>query len=84
VDVILFVIAVIAGQTVSYRLLTAEAIGRRWLKGLAVALIAILVALYSLLSYYPPRNFLFEHPDTSEYGILESYEGHDHEEGHVD
>jgi len=64
--------------------LTAEEIGRRWLKGLAVALIAIMVMVYSLLSYYPPRNFLFEHPETGEYGILQSYEGHDHEEDHVD
>ena len=83
-DVSIFVIAVIAGQTVSYKLLTAEEIGRRWLKGLAVALIAIMVVVYSLLSYYPPRNFLFEHPDTGEYGILESYEGHDQEEDRVD
>ena len=80
----IFVIAIIAGQTVSYKLLTAEEIGRRWPKGLAVALTVIMVMLYSLLSYYPPRNFLFEHPETGEYGILKSYEGHDHEEDHVD
>jgi hypothetical protein len=43
-----------------------------------------MVAVYSLLSYFPPRNFLFQHPDTGEYGILESYEGHDHDEDHVD
>ena len=78
-DVLLFVIAVIAGQIVSYKLLTVEEIGRRWPKGLAVALIAILVMLYSLLSYYPPGSFLFQHPETGEYGILQSYEGHDHE-----
>lgn len=78
-DVLIFVIAVIAGQIVSYKLLTVEEIGRRWPKGLAVALIAILVMLYSLLSYYPPGSFLFQHPETGEYGILQSYEGHDHE-----
>ena len=78
-DVLIFVIAVIAGQIVSYKLLTAEEIGRRWPKGLAVALIAILVMLYSLLSYYPPGSFLFQHPETGEYGILQSDEGHDHE-----
>jgi hypothetical protein len=43
-----------------------------------------MVAAFSLLSYSPPRNFLFEHPETGEYGILESYEGHDHEKDHVD
>lgn len=84
VDVIIFVIAVIVGQMASYRLLTAEGIGRRWLEGLALALIAVSVVLYSLLSYYPPRNFLFEHPETGEYGILENYGGHDHGENHVD
>ena len=78
------IIAVIAGQMVSYKLLTAEGIGRLWLKGLAVALIAVMFVVYSLLSYFPPCNFLFAHPDTGEYGILESYEGHEHEQDHVD
>jgi hypothetical protein len=76
-DASIFVGAVIAGQMASYKLLTAGEIGRRWLKGLAVALVAILVVAYSLLTYYPPRNFLFEHPETGAYGILERYEGHD-------
>jgi hypothetical protein len=76
-DVSIFVVAVIAGQMASYKLLTAGEIGGRWLKGLAVALIAVVVVAYSLLTYYPPRTFLFEHPETGAYGILESYEGHD-------
>jgi hypothetical protein len=83
-DVIIFIIAVIAGQMVSYNVLTGEEIGKRWLKGLAIAMIAAMVAAYSLLSYNPPRNFLFAHPESGEYGILDSYEDHDHDEDHVD
>ena len=33
----------------------------------------------SLLSFNAPRNFLFQDPETGEYGILESYEAHEHE-----
>jgi hypothetical protein len=81
-DIVIFIIAIIAGQTISYKLLTANEIGKVWLKGLALALVAAMILAYSLLSYYPPRSFLFEHPETGEYGILESYEDHDHSDEH--
>jgi hypothetical protein len=82
-DVVIFILSIVAGQGVSYRLLTAGQIANRAVHRLAVAGIAVLVLLFSLLSYYPPRNFLFRHPETGEYGILASYEDHDHDEpGH--
>jgi hypothetical protein len=83
-DIIIFCIAVIAGQWVSYRILTAEKIDRRTIHQLAITGLAFLVLAFSLLSYNPPRNFLFRHPETGEYGILESYEDHDHDGDHDD
>ena len=44
----------------------------------AIAGLVIMVLAFSLLSYYPFRNFLFAHPGTGEYGILSDYD-HDHE-----
>ena len=77
-DVVIFVIAVAVGQLVSYRLMTARRFGPRISRGLAVALL-VMVAAYSLLSFFAPRWFLFEHPETGEVGILEEYGDHDHD-----
>jgi len=81
-DVIIFFLSVVAGQLVSYRILTSGETTNRPIHGLALAIIALLVLAFSLLSYYPPRSFLFRHPETGEYGILESYEDHDHGADH--
>ncbi|HUX75523.1 MAG TPA: DUF6512 family protein [Anaerolineae bacterium] len=72
-DIMTFILAVIIGQLVSYRfLVTGEirpAIQRHGPIGLAVMAVA-----FSLLTYYPPRFFLFEDPRTNEYGTLEYYD----------
>jgi hypothetical protein len=69
-DIMIFFLAVTVGQFVSYRVLVAgemrPAVQRYGLVGLAV-----MAVVFSLLTYYPPRFFLFEDPRTSEYGILE-------------
>jgi hypothetical protein len=77
-DIIIFIIAVIVGQWVSMKLLTRPAIEIPWLRWLALAALAIMVAAYSTLSYYPPKNFLFAHPESGEYGILSDYDHDDH------
>lgn len=81
-DVVIFILSVSAGQLVSYKILTSGQITKRPIHGLALAMITILVLAFSLLSYYPPRNFVFQHPESDEYGILESYQDHDHEAEH--
>ena len=40
--------------------------------------LVIMVLAFSLLSYFPLKNFLFTHPETGETGILGDY-NHDHE-----
>jgi hypothetical protein len=39
----------------------------------AMILLVVLIAAFSLLTYYPPRVFLFEDPRNHEYGILDIY-----------
>jgi hypothetical protein len=67
---------------VSYRILTLDRVASPALRATAISVVALFVIAFSLLSYYPPRNFLFRHPESDEYGILESYEAHEHETDH--
>jgi hypothetical protein len=78
-DIIIFVIAVAAGQLVSYRTLTLGGLGATPSRLLG-AVLALMIAAYSLLSYFAPACFLFEDPETGGYGILEEYGGHDHDD----
>jgi hypothetical protein len=77
-DVIIFIGAVIAGQWVSMQLLVKPAIQARWLRGLALGAVLVMVLAYATLSYYPPKNFLLAHPESGEYGILAEYHHDDH------
>jgi hypothetical protein len=71
------VLGVSIGQLVSFRILTAQPFspgtGRY-----AAAMFMTLVAMFSLLTFFPPRVFLFEnqfcYAYTGEYGILDDYE----------
>jgi hypothetical protein len=76
VDLALFYTAVLIGQIVSYRLLTAQPLGKKSLYT-AIGVFGILLFSFSAFTFYPPRIFLFEHfdlKDTEEYGILDDYE----------
>jgi hypothetical protein len=77
-DVIIFIVAVIAGQWVSMRLLSRPQIEVSWLRGLALGAILMMVVAFATLSYYPPKNFLFAHPESGEYGILSEYHHDEH------
>ncbi len=67
-DIGLFVLAVVVGQVVSYKLLTAPE-QKRWAQGAGVALLLALVAIFSLATYFPPHMALFADPSTGTYGI---------------
>ena len=71
------VLGVSIGQYVSYRILTAEPFSPGTGRYAAVT-ITTLVAMFSLLTFFPPRVFLFEnlfcYAYTGEYGILDDYE----------
>lgn len=77
VNIALFVGAILVGQLVSYRVLTARkavAVHPRY----AILAILLLTIAFASFTYFPPKIFLFEHMDlanTGQYGILDSYEG---------
>ena len=77
-DVIVFILSVVGGQWVSLIMLTRSEITQPKLQILGISGLALMVLAFSLLSYFPLKNFIFEHPGTSEYGILSDYD-HDHE-----
>ena len=69
VDLSSFVIAVVIGQFVSYRLWRSwiSAQSPNWL-GLAMFMLGVL--LFAVFTFYPPHVGLFQDPPTGGYGIL--------------
>ena len=77
IDLLLFYVSVLAGQVVSYRILTAPQLPARVNKIAQVTLVLLIVS-FSTFTFLPPRIFLFEHfdlKDTGMYGILQNYDG---------
>jgi len=75
-DAVIFILSIVAGQLVSLNILTAAKPMPPMAQPLFAVGLFLMIAAFSLLSYYPPTNFLFADPITGEYGILEEY--HDH------
>ena len=76
-DLLLFYIAVFAGQIISYKLLTRESLSEKANVISGVGLGVMLFA-FSTFTFYPPEIFLFENfdlLDTGQYGILDNYDG---------
>jgi hypothetical protein len=69
IDILSFVIAVIVGQLVSYRLLTWKTLPYNLDRVSLVALILLGFA-FVLFTFYPPQLPLFQDPITGEYGIF--------------
>jgi hypothetical protein len=67
-DILIFVVAVIAGQLVSYKLLRASPLQERLNRFAPIAL-AVLGILLVLFTFYPPHLPLFRDPVTGLYGI---------------
>ncbi|MFC1927540.1 DUF6512 family protein [Chloroflexota bacterium] len=69
VDIASFVVAVIVGQLVSYRLLIASPLPAR-LNRFAPIGLAVLGILFVLFTFYTPQLSLFRDPVTGGYGIV--------------
>lgn len=72
-DLLLFYIAVFAGQVASYKLLTRPPLGKTYGR-ISLAALLIMFFAFSTFTFYPPRIFLFENFDlknTGQYGILD-------------
>jgi len=68
VDIAIFVVAVIVGQLVSYKLLTASPLAGRLNRFAPIAL-AVLAILFVLFTFYPPQLPPFRDSVTGAYGI---------------
>jgi hypothetical protein len=68
-DISLFVFAVFTGQIISCRLLLLQSIASR-IKILATILLVLMIAAFSLFTFFPPHCPLFCDPPTGQYGIL--------------
>lgn len=77
IDIIIFFLSIVSGQLVSLTLLTRETLPVKFTY-IAAPILILMISAFSLLSYFPPRNFLFKHPESTEYGILSNYDHHDH------
>lgn len=72
IDLVLFYLAVAAGQILSYSLLKRPPLGKAYQR-VSLAGIVLLFLAFSSFTFYPPKAFLFEHLDlknTGQYGIL--------------
>ncbi len=67
-DILIFLIAVIIGQMVSYRVLTSSELSKRE-NVAALAAGAFLVVVFGVFTFYPPHVFIFQDPLTGGYGI---------------
>ena len=68
-DILIFVVAVIVGQLVSYKLLMVSPLPEKINRFAPIAL-AILGILFVLFTFYPPHLPLFRDPITGGYGIV--------------
>ena len=79
-DVAVFLASVAGGQLLSLFILRMDKAWRGFTRVIAIAGLFILTVAFSLLSYFPGKNFLFAHPETGEYGILSDYTDHEEDE----
>ena len=68
IDISSFVVAVITGQLLSYKLLTYRQLPRN-LNKIAVAAIILLALAFIVFTYYPPQLQIFKDSLTGKYGI---------------
>jgi len=68
-DISTFVLAVSAGQLLSYHLMMKD-IHQRSVKIIAVALLLIITAAFCLFTFFPPKFPLFQDFVTGKYGII--------------
>ena len=68
IDISTFVVAVVIGQLLSYKLLTHRQLNKN-LNKIAVAAIILLAIAFVLFTFYPPQLQIFRDLVTGKYGI---------------
>lgn len=69
IDILSFVIAVIVGQLVSYKLLTGKTLPYN-LDMVSLTALILLGLAFALFTFYPPQLGLFQDSVTGEYGLV--------------
>jgi hypothetical protein len=69
IDVLSFMLAIILGQLVSYKLLTSKKLSRN-LKLISIIALIILAIAFVVFTFYPLEIPLLQDPNTGEYGII--------------
>lgn len=68
-DISIFIISIIIAYWLGYKILKSEKDFSKY-KAISIVLIIIIILAFSLLTYYPPKNFLFKDPVSGGYGIV--------------
>ncbi len=69
IDVGSFVVAVVLGQLLSYKLLTIRQFPS-WVTWVSLVFYALLAALFVVFTFYPPQTSIFLDPESGTYGFL--------------
>ncbi len=67
-DIGIFIVAVILGQVICYRLLLKPRIAQGW-QIISALLLLLALAAFSLLSFFPPRWPIFRESSSGRYGL---------------
>ena len=68
-DISIFIISVIIGQIVSYKIMTLPEFSQKFNTLFVLSLVILLLA-FVVFTFYPPRFFLFQDPISGQYGII--------------
>jgi hypothetical protein len=68
-DILTFIVAVILGQLLSYKLMFWKSLPKIYNK-IGIIFLILLFFAFAIFSFYPPHNFLFQDPLSLGYGIL--------------
>lgn len=69
-DITIFFLAVIVGQFISYKIMKAPEFSQKYNK-VSIISSVILITLFVIFTYFPPKFFLFRDPVSGGYGIIE-------------
>ena len=68
-DIGIFILAVIIGQIISYKIITIPEFSQEF-SAISLVSIVILFLAFAIFTFYPPHVFLFQDPISGGYGIL--------------
>jgi len=68
IDISTFVVAVVIGQLLSFKLLSYKKLSENYNR-ISIILLVLLVLAFALFTFYPPQLPIFRDPNTGKYGI---------------